>query len=131
MTFPEVDVPLTAPSLLALSAGAIAENPSLLGSSDGCSISSKGGRPCLPLEASTSVFDALRQRWSDVPLPTINSLHVLEDFADGDRLPLDDLNLSHAAITDTLLARLVKTNETRLISLDLTDTQGLAGPEFN
>ncbi len=55
----------------------------------------------------------------------------LEYFTDGERFPLDRLNLSKSAVNDRLLVNLLKAHEDRLVSVDLTDVKGLIGCHFN
>jgi hypothetical protein len=70
MTYPEADIPLAAPSLLALSAGTIADHAQMLGNSN-----NKNG-PHLPLATSTAVFDALRKQWIDKVSLSIYRSHI-------------------------------------------------------
>ncbi|VDK27017.1 unnamed protein product [Anisakis simplex] len=82
----------------------------------------------MPLHASSAVFNALRDEWVKTG---VTPTDALEQFTDGNRLPLDNLPLSKAHLSDKLLANLVAANQTRLKSLDISDVQGIVGHEFN
>uniref|UniRef100_A0A8R1TZP5 Zyg eleven-related protein 1 n=1 Tax=Onchocerca volvulus TaxID=6282 RepID=A0A8R1TZP5_ONCVO len=146
MTYTEADIPLRAPRLLQLSACVVAaHSDTLLGHakpntnerSDSRkqyqqkqgNIDGEGATVFqLPLPASSAVFGSLREQWIKTGItPTA----ALEQFTEATRLPLDSLPLSRAHLTDRLLANLVTAHRERLISLDISDTQGIIGHEFN
>lgn len=53
----------------------------------------------------------------------VTPTEALEQFTDGERLPLEDLPLTRAHLSDRLLANLVAAHQTRLKSLDISETQ--------
>ncbi|CAG9540554.1 unnamed protein product [Cercopithifilaria johnstoni] len=150
MTYTEADIPLQAPRLLQLSANVVAAHSSTL-LAHAKSNTNEYSNHChsqqrhyqreqrnisndaaaifqLPLPASTAVFDSLREQWIKTGVtPTA----ALEQFTEATHLPLDSLPLSRAHLTDRLLANLVAAHRERLTSLDISDTQGIVGHEFN
>ncbi|KAL4002317.1 hypothetical protein ACH3XW_2960 [Acanthocheilonema viteae] len=151
MTYTEADIPLRAPRLLQLSANVVAAHSSTLLAHAKSNISeysnqcrsqqqhqhqqeqrnvSSGADTIfqLPLPASTAVFGSLRDQWIKTGVtPTA----ALEQFTEAAHLPLDSLPLSRAHLTDRLLANLVAAHHEQLTSLDISDTQGIVGHEFN
>ncbi|VDO40534.1 unnamed protein product [Onchocerca flexuosa] len=146
MTYTEADIPLRAPRLLQLSASVVAAHcDMLLGHAKSNTNERSHSRQQyqqkqgnvdsgeatvfqLPLPASSAVFGSLREQWIKTGItPTA----ALEQFTEATRLPLDSLPLSRAHLTDRLLANLVTAHRERLISLDISDTQGIIGHEFN
>ncbi|VDK80805.1 unnamed protein product [Litomosoides sigmodontis] len=142
MTYTEADIPLRAPRLLQLSANVVAAHSSALLAHakphtyeyrSQCHLQQHHQQKeadvfQLPLPASTAVFSSLREQWIKTGVtPTA----ALEKFTEASHLPLDSLPLSRAHLTDRLLANLVAAHRDRLTSLDISDTQGIVGHEFN
>uniref|UniRef100_A0A0N5AFQ0 Zyg eleven-related protein 1 n=1 Tax=Syphacia muris TaxID=451379 RepID=A0A0N5AFQ0_9BILA len=135
MTCTEADVPLRAPPLINLSAQTVAHHASILLTAKyaECPINDELAGPSsspihLPLPASTAIFQALRDQWTK---SGVTEAEALERFTDGERLPLEDLSLTRAHLSDRLLANLVAAHQSRLKSLDISETQGILGHEFN
>lgn len=119
------DIPLRAPTLLSMSAAALAKRHTdlMLLNSEADAVTEVYADCPLPSGASHAVFDEHRKMWNSFNEAATRPVdNTLKAFFNSSNFRLDNLNLTGATLNDEILTELL-TQHYRISQLDLTDVK--------